>query len=194
MIVSGVLFVVSLLGVAAAVVAPGLSDLLLLAGPCALASLILLLYQWYRRRRLKPPPRWILVDGSNVLFWRDNVPKIETVQEVVDQLKERGFAPAVMFDANAGYLVGQRYLDDRDFAKSLGLPVEQVLVVPKGTQADPALLAVARDHGSRIVINDRYRDWAAQHPEVLEPGFLIRGHYHNGKLALNLPHSDSISG
>jgi hypothetical protein len=68
-----------------------------------------------------------------------------------------------------------RYMHDGDFARLLGLESRQVLVVPKGTQADPFLLQTAREFGARIVTNDRYRDWADRHPEVLEPGFLIRG-------------------
>ena len=61
------------------------------------------------------------------------------------------------------------------------------MVVPKGTPADVAILTAARDHGARIVTNDRYRDWAGQHPEVLEPGLLIPGSYHKGELRMTVP-------
>ena len=50
-----------------------------------------------------------------------------------------------------------------------------MLVVPKGSPADPWILTTARDFGARIVTNDRYRDWAEAHPEVEKPGFLVRG-------------------
>lgn len=180
-----VLFAASMAGVAVALILPAWSDLLLLAVPSALASLLILLWSSFRRAPA-PKPKWILVDGSNVLYWLDGTPRIESVRDVVTHLAELGYAPGVMFDANAGYLTTGRYQDDRPFARLLGLPEDRVLVVPKGTPADPALLASARDLGAGIVTNDQYRDWAGTHPEVRAPGHLIRGGYRDGKLWLNL--------
>ena len=57
----------------------------------------------------------------------------------------------------------------------------RMLVVPKGTQADTYLLETAQEFGVRIVTNDRFRDWAEAHPQVLEPGFLIRGGMREGR-------------
>jgi len=36
------------------------------------------------------------------------------------------------------------------------------------------------------VTNDRYRDWAEAHPEIKEPGHLIKGGYRDGKVWLDL--------
>ena len=176
-----------------------LSDLMLLALVAGLASLILLLLGGFRRRqdnwpsddgaprrqraaKSKPTERYILVDGSNVMHWKDELAQLATVCDVVQALTARGFSPGVMFDANVGYKLGNRYQDDRELAQRMGLPEDRVLVVPKGTPADPYLLNCARDLGARVVTNDRFRDWAAEHPLVWEPGFLIRGGYRNGKL------------
>ena len=122
-------------------------------------------------------PNPILVDGSNVMHWKDETPQILAVQSVVEMLKRRGFTPGVVFDANAGYKLTGRYMNERDFALLLTLPADQVFVVPKGTPADPYLLSAARDFGARVVTRDRFRDWAEAHPEVKEPGFLVRGGY-----------------
>lgn len=128
----------------------------------------------------------ILVDGSNVMHWKDETPQIAAVQAVVQQLKSRGFTPGVMFDANAGYKLSGRYMNERDFAMLLTLSEDQIFVVPKGTQADPYLLSAARDFGARVVTRDRFRDWAEAHPEVKEAGFLIRGGYRDsGELWLD---------
>ena len=81
----------------------------------------------------------------------------------------------VMFDANAGYKLQDRYQDDRHMARQLRLPEDRVLVVPKGVPADQYILTAARDLGARVVTNDRYRDWLERFPEAAEPGFLIRG-------------------
>jgi hypothetical protein len=61
------------------------------------------------------------------------------------------------------------------------------MVVPKGTPADPTILAAARDLGAPVLTNDRYRDWAEAHPEIRTPGHLIRGGYRDGGLHLDLP-------
>lgn len=177
-----ILLGLSLSALAAALALPGLSDLLLLAVPCTLASLWLLLRAALGRDR----PKWIVVDGSNVLHWNGNVPQIDTLREVLGHLVDQGYTPGVVFDANAGYLIADRYLNDRALARLLGLPAERVMVVDKGTPADPTVLAAARDLGARIVSNDRYRDWADQHPELADPHLLIRGEYRNGALWMDL--------
>ncbi len=181
-------FIVSLAGIAAAFRLPGWADVMILAGSCALASLFLLLRAVVRaaKTRPQPAPNWIVIDGSNVMYWKGKIPQIETVNEVVRHLSALGFTPGVMFDANVGYLVSGRYQNDRDFGRLLNLPFDRIMVVPKGTPADPYLLAAARELGARIVTNDRYRDWTDSHPEIRTPGHLIRGEYRSGQLWLGL--------
>lgn len=156
----------------------------LLGATSALASFVLLLLALFRRGRGGGPP--ILVDGSNVLHWKNDQPDLASVRAVLKELTALGFSPGVIFDANVGYKIGSHYLDDRHLAKMLKLPEDRVLVVPKGTPADGYLIAAARDLGARVVTNDRFRDWAEANPEVREPGFLIRGGFRDGKLWLDL--------
>ncbi|MFZ0099481.1 MAG: hypothetical protein WAK98_13420 [Gemmobacter sp.] len=134
------------------------------------------------RRRKKRRP--IVVDGSNVMHWKDQVAQLDVLREVVRVLDAQGYRPGVVFDANAGYKLQGRYLDDRPLAHLLGLPEDQVLVVQKGSPADPVILQTARALGAPIVTNDRYRDWAATYPEVDQPGHLIRGGFQDGRLVL----------
>lgn len=75
------LLLLILAGVAVALLVPGHDALLLLAGPGALAALILWLRAALARRR--PAPDWILIDGSNVMHWRDNTPQVDTLREVM---------------------------------------------------------------------------------------------------------------
>jgi hypothetical protein len=179
-----ILLLASLAGILAALVLPDFSDLLLLAAPAALASLFLLL----RARRAAPRTQArIVVDGSNVMHWNEGSAELAPLREVLDHLRARGFRPAVIFDANAGYKLAGRYLHDAALSRQLGLPEDQVLVVPKGTPADPWILTAARDMGARIVTNDRFRDWAETYPEVTQPGHLIRGGYTAGQLWLDQP-------
>jgi len=151
----------------------------------ALAAVAAVFLVWLRRR-LRRRHRPIVIDGSNVMHWRDNTPKIATVAEVVVALRKRGFRPGVIFDANAGWKLEGRYRDDSDLAAQLALPAQHVVVVPKGQPADPTILAAARDLKAPIVSNDRFAEWAEAHPEVKAPGTLIRGGYRDGKLWLDL--------
>ena len=187
----------SLIGLALALLVPGYSDLGLLAGPMTIASLFLLLQNWLGPRRLDGDAdaplskksafkrRHLVIDGSNVLDWNGNQPDIRTVLQTVKQVKAAGFTPGVIFDANVGYKIGNRYLDDTDLARLLGLPVERVLVVPKGVAADQYILKSARNLGASIVTNDRYRDWAQEFPGVAKPGFLITGFIIDGVVKLD---------
>lgn len=136
------------------------------------------------RRRRGRAKSWVVIDGSNVMHWRDNSPSLETLREVIAACQKLGFETGVVFDANAGYKLADRYIDDPEFARLLRLPVAQVLVVARGEPADPVILSAARDQGAKIVTNDRYLDWHETFPEAAEPGHLIRGGYRGGVLWL----------
>ena len=137
-----------------------------------------------RRALRRKPKNWILVDGSNVMHWQDNTPQIAPLLRVVEDLKARGFDPGVVFDANAGWKLFGRFMNEAALSSKLSVPKDQVLVVPKGTPAAPYILAAAQKFKAQIVTNDRYRDWAEAHPEVTKPGFLIRGGMRDGKVWL----------
>ncbi|OIP87107.1 MAG: hypothetical protein AUK37_02060 [Rhodobacterales bacterium CG2_30_65_12] len=184
MVAPAVLFFTSFAGVVAALALPGWSDLLMIAGPAALASLYLLLRALSQRPGTTP--NWVILDGSNVMYWRNETPDLETVRVVLAHVANLGMTPGVVFDANAGYLLFGRHQNDRAFSERLALPLDRVLVVPKGTPADPFILTAAHDLGARIVTNDRYRDWAGDFPDVKTPGYLIKGGYRAGRLWLDL--------
>ena len=137
------------------------------------------------------PKKWAIIDGSNVMHWKDGEPQIDTVRKVVELLIAKGFTPGVMFDANAGYLLIGKYQHDGALSRALGLPQDHVIVVPKGTQADPAILTAARDFKGRVVSNDRFRDWAQDFPEIRQPGYLIHGGFRSGTLSLNFASNKS---
>uniref|UniRef100_UPI003561B681 NYN domain-containing protein n=1 Tax=Puniceibacterium confluentis TaxID=1958944 RepID=UPI003561B681 len=175
----------SVAGILAALSLPGWSDLLLLAGPGAIASLILLVRaRWPRIVRARPRADWVVVDGSNVMYWKDETPSLATVRKVVQHLRSEGLACRVFFDANVGYLVSGRYLNDRDLSRLLGVRRNRITVVPKGTPADPEILSEARKLGARVITNDRYRDWITAHPEIRTKGHLVQGEFRHGRLWL----------
>ena len=114
------------------------------------------------------------------------MPDITTVRDVVEALTTAGLTPGVVFDANVGYKISDRYMKDKTLATMLGLPVDRVMVAPKGTPADPLVLQVARDLGATIVTNDRFRDWADEYSDVLQARDLVQGGYRKGALWLSL--------
>lgn len=177
------------------VMVPVWSDLLLIAVPVLIASFFLLLYQWrfganVDRRRAAGRKSAIL-DGSNVMHWRDGAPSFDPLHDVIRRLKKLGFTPGVMFDANAGYLLTGRYLDDAEMAARLRLPEDAVVVVAKGSVADPVILSAAQNLKAIVVTNDRYRDWAEQYPGIKAKGALVRGGYRSGRLWLECEENKS---
>jgi hypothetical protein len=181
-----VLFVLSLSSMALFWTSP---DLYLLAVLAAVASAVLLVMAGAKRKvpdRQKVPKQRVIVDGSNVMYWHNNTPQLATVVAVLQHLTDVGLTPGVIFDANAGYLLEDRYLHDHAFAKRLGLSTDVVMVVPKGVQADGYILKSARDLGARVVSNDRFRDWAAEYPEVAQRGHVISGAWRDGEIWLDL--------
>jgi hypothetical protein len=184
MIAPVVLLLMSLAGMLCALVLPDAADWLLLAVPSAIASAILVFRAMGRPQ--VPARPVVIMDGSNVMHWRDGTPQVETLREVIAALERAGLAPGVVFDANAGYKLIGSYLHDDTLSTILGLPRNRVMIANKGEPADPMILTAARGHDARIVTNDRFRDWAAQFPEVTQAGTLITGGYRDGALWLGL--------
>lgn len=140
-----------------------------------------------RRKRSRDTRTWMLVDGSNVMHWADNTADLNSVRMVVDRLRENGFRPAVIFDANVGYKIIGRYMNEGALAQVLNMPRNDVLVSPKGKPADPILLEFAEKHGAQIVTNDQFRDWQNDFAAGTAAQNLIKGRIRNGRLHLNLP-------
>jgi hypothetical protein len=161
----------------------------LLAGLGVLVAVLVLAVQGVRGARARARARdlarrLVLVDGSNVLHWREGTPDLQTVGAVLRRLEAEALEPVVVFDANAGYKVEGRWMGEAEMSRRLGLPRDRVIVAHKGTPADPILLDLAARTGAVIVSKDRFRDWAEEWPLVLEPGRLRRGGWRNGALVL----------
>lgn len=173
------------------------SDLFLLA-PAAIIFFILLL-RAARRKRVPaqedaphhrsaptedgPPANAIVVDGSNVMHWGGE-PSAQVLSLVLRKIEAAGYAPIVFFDANVGYVLGDRYFDELRMAQLTGVAKDHICVVDKGVIADEAILMFARDHGLRIVTNDRYRDWKNAFPHLRKKGTLVKGNFTSGHAKL----------
>ena len=156
----------------------------------AVVSLLLLLRAALRVRRRRAARRarvWVVIDGSNVMHWDDGRPSLSSVSAVLAEVQRVGLTPLLWFDANAGYELAGRYMNEVALSRVLGLEPEQVRVAPKGTPADPLILRDAVVLQTGVVTNDRYRDWAQQYPSVAEPGVLLRGKVEGGSARIDWP-------
>ena len=171
-----ILFALSLATVLGALI-PGspLGEPVLFAGALATVAALFLLLRAAVARRAQGRVPYMVVDGSNVMHWRENQPDLDSVKRVAGLLKRQGYVPVVWFDANAGYLARGRYMGPRPLARQLGLPARQVFVAPRGTPADPLILSGAEALGARVVTNDRFRDWVGSYPYLHRPGVLVQG-------------------
>lgn len=165
-----------------------MSDAMLLGIFAALLLATLLVLDLRRRLRARRAalPQAVL-DGSNVMHWGEGGPKLATVAAVLRLAEARGYEAGVIFDANAGYLIAGHYMNEVQFAKALAVRAANVLVVPKGTQADPYLLDYARKTGAILISNDRFRDRIAEYPELAVPGRRVPGGIGAAGVWVNLP-------
>lgn len=130
---------------------------------------------------------YVLIDGSNVMYWRNETPDLAPVKAVLGEISKSGAVPVIWFDANVGYLLSDRYWNESRLALALGLRTAQVRVAPKGTPADPLLLEAAEMLDAPIITNDRYRDWVETYPILRARGLLVRGRWANGGVRLQWP-------
>ncbi len=109
----------------------------------------------------------ILMDGSNVLFWRGGHVAPQMPEMVAKTLRARRFDPVIYFDNSIGRHMPQGLLDllDDQF---------EMIITPRGTQADELLLDACALGRCQIVSNDRFRGWRELHPQ-LRMDWLVTG-------------------
>ncbi len=162
----------------------------LAATAAAAVSLLLVLRAAIRARRVRAARRartWVVIDGSNVMHWEAGRPSMAALSAVLGEVRRVGLTPLVWFDANAGYELAGRYMNEIALSRALGVAREQVRVAPKGTPADPLILCDAVALQTGVITNDRYRDWAQHFPSVTEPGVLLRGRVEGGTARIDWP-------
>jgi hypothetical protein len=201
MIAPLLLLLLSLVGLVAAYAVPGMNDLVIVAGPSLAASLFLLVRARAREKKPSINPATapagatyknrIVVDASDVMSWKDGKPQLETLNEVVHHVMALGYTPGVVFDTDAGQVLTGAPQDNAALGRLLGLPMANVLVIDEDEKAETTVLAAARHLGARVISNGRFRGVEKTHPELREPGYLIRGGYKSGELWLKLDRIDA---
>ncbi len=145
---------------------------------------------WFIRRLRVPrvpdrldPAKYIVVDGSNVMYWSGE-PSVLVLVRVLGELAKAGLIPIVYFDANVGYKLWGRHANSRYVAAKLDIDPRRIVVVPKGVTADEVLLETAVDNGLKVVSNDRFLDWRVKYPKAGMKGFSVKGEWRQGSVML----------
>jgi hypothetical protein len=114
----------------------------------------------------------ILLDGSNVLFWRGVQADAALPALVARALIARRFSPHVIFDHSVWRHMGAPEIEGlRAFV--------EVTTAPRGTPADAMLLARSKQGQCQIVSRDQFRAWRAQHP-ALRRDWVVTGQIGKG--------------
>jgi len=114
----------------------------------------------------------ILIDGSNVVFWRAGQLDREVPMMVVRALISRRFSPVIIFDHSIHRHLGEAALN------ALGA-LARVNVAPRGTPADKLLLEACDRGRLQIVSGDRFSEWRPAHPQ-LRREWLVTGRIGKG--------------
>ncbi|HEX8499421.1 MAG TPA: hypothetical protein VF659_02425 [Pyrinomonadaceae bacterium] len=119
--------------------------------------------------------RMVVIDGANVAYEERSAggkPKFSNLLKVRRELEEKGFEAVILVDASLKYDI-----DDQEQLENL-IKSQQVRQVPAGTDADYFIIQFADQLDALIVTNDRYKDYAGQHPWIAErrlPYMIVKG-------------------
>ena len=114
----------------------------------------------------------ILIDGSNVLFWRGGQAQADMPLLVTRALIARRFEPVVYFDHSIHKHMGADRLDHLRASAD-------VKIASVGTPADAMLLDRCNSGRIQIVSADRFRVWRMEHPR-LRSDWLVTGRIGRG--------------
>lgn len=106
-----------------------------------------------------------IVDGANLAYAERGGrgrPKIANLMAIRAALEERGFDVTIFVDASLA-----RRIDDPDRLRAL-IGDGEIIQSPAGTEADEAILEMARERDAVVVSNDRFRDWVDEFPWIDE--------------------------
>jgi hypothetical protein len=147
-------------------------------------------WYFYSRRVVRTPAHSIIddayvIDGLNVArSYAPNKPaSLPVLLTLLSALRQRGWTFKCFFDANSRYVfhdeAGADHMDAYD-ALCRDYP-DNFVQVPGRTQADREILAYAHSRGTRIISNDRFREYAQVYPWIeREPQRRITGIAHSG--------------
>lgn len=123
------------------------------------------------------------VDGLNVIrsFSPYQPPSIAILLTMLVALRQKEWTFKCFFDNNTYYVLNEAKLNDHarlyvDLCKEFP---DNFVEVPTNNRADDYILDYAHSHGTPIISNDRFRDYAATYPWITNPQRRISGVCHS---------------
>lgn len=141
-----------------------------------------------------PEKRYVVIDAPNVIFHRNTI-SVERLLKVMAQLREAGYVPIAIIDANIKYPISSfsKSNNTNDF-EALSALIErgEVLEAPTGTFADWWMLQFASlQPQAKILSNDAFLEWRKTFSSFFEEDRFIRFMEINGILILDLENISS---
>lgn len=114
-----------------------------------------------------------VVDGLNVCLYRRESPSLPLLLTLLLELTRRGHSFVCLFDASTRFKLTQD--DASAYAQLVKLLPRYCHEITGGIRADDFILLRADRHGSRIITNDRFKDYIHRYVWVTERDRLVKG-------------------
>lgn len=119
------------------------------------------------RRGASPAEELLIIDGSNVSWWRKDKPSLAILLTVLLELIKRRFSFLLYLDANYERKLREEDEEEARVLKRLLKRLrDSITVVPGGKPADLFVLQYADAYGNRIIANDRYQEYREKYPWI----------------------------
>lgn len=120
--------------------------------------------------------RSLILDGNNIVGRAEW--KFDAIASLLERLKDAGYDFIVFFDNNIyralkeNELISDTETIKESISKAINQDEKNIVVTPAGVQADSFILELADQQNSAVISNDKFADFEAHYPEILNDRLL----------------------
>lgn len=118
----------------------------------------------------------LILDGNNIVGRAEW--KFDAIASLLGRLKDAGYDFTVFFDNNIyralkeNELISDTETIKESISKAINQDEKNIVVTPAGVQADSFILELANQQNSAVISNDKFTDFEAHYPEILNDRLL----------------------
>ena len=118
----------------------------------------------------------LILDGNNIVGRAEW--KFDAIASLLGRLKDAGYDFTVFFDNNIyralkeNELISDTETIKESISKAINQDEKNIVVTPAGVQADSFILELADQQNSAVISNDKFTDFEAHYPEILNDRLL----------------------
>tara|TARA_B110000908_G_C10173896_1_gene412243 strand:- start:30 stop:1079 length:1050 start_codon:yes stop_codon:yes gene_type:complete len=118
----------------------------------------------------------LILDGNNIVGRAEW--KFDAIASLLGKLKDAGYDFTVFFDNNIyralkeNELISDTETIKESISKAINQDEKNIVVTPAGVQADSFILELADQQNSAVISNDKFTDFEAHYPEILNDRLL----------------------